>query len=1045
MKHFNLVILLLLMHLTVFGQIRSITGTVKDATDGSTLPGVNVLVQGTARGTASDVNGEFSINASAGDSILFTFLGKKPVVEVVGMRNVIEVILYNDDNLIEEVVVQAFGKAKRTSVTTSITSVNVNDLRIPASNFTTALAGNVAGIISFQTTGEPGADNAEFFVRGVRSFGYAKSPLILIDGFESTADDLARLQIDDIESFSVFKDAAAAVMYGARSSNGIISVTTKGGREGKQRISFRFDANYSTPTQRIEFLDGVEYMRMYNEAQMTRNPLLPPFYEEQKIQMTQRGEYPMIYPNVDWYNDMFNKGTWNEKANLNVSGGGQIANYYIAAGVEHESGLLKVDKRNNFNNNINIVRTHLRSNVTFKLSKTTTLDTRIAARFERYTGPYQSASDLFRDIMFSNPVDFPPVYEPDAENADREYILFGSTLVSGGYKLNPYANMVRGYEDRNESYIVAQATLNQDLGFLTPGLSFSLKASADTYSKYSSRRTYWPYFFSLQSFNQATGEYTLFPINPNSGQTYLGDVSPDRDAGFKSYFEGIIRWERGFGLHTVGGQLVGTAQENLYGGGSQSIYETLPEKNLVLAGRFTYNFSARYFGEFSFGYNGSEKFTGDKVYGFFPAFSGAWLISNEQFFEPLKNIVSMLKLKASWGKGGNDAIGERNARFKFLSQISLPGDTWPLNDGGHGYRWGKTFMNSYGGYNIIRYANPEITWEESVKTNLGIELSFFKNEAINIQFDVFKEKLSQIYWDRENFPATAGLAASLAGNVGKVDTKGFDGQIKLEKQFTRDFWMQGRANFTYSRNKIVDIDEKMFPDVYLRRKGYPVDQKWGLIGERLFVDEAEIVNSPKQDYGEYMAGDIKYKDVNGDGVVNGNDRIAMGYPTTPEIQYGFGLSMGYKNFDLSFFFQGNSRVSIFINPGVGGGDDGNEGIAPFVGYRNAMPIVARDYWSENAPNPHAFWPRLSTTPINNNTQESSWWMRNASFMRLKNVELGYNLRNLQKLYVENARFYFTVENAFVMSKFKLWDPEMGRKGLRYPPNRRFNIGVKLDF
>jgi len=1044
MKNFYLVIVFLLIHLGAYSQ-RSISGTVKDGNNGETLPGVNVVIKGTTRGTTTDVNGEFQINVAAGDSIVFSFVGKKDIVEVVGQRLVMEILLFDDENVMEEVIVQAFGRVKKSAVASSITSVNVNELRVPASNFTTALAGNVAGIISFQTSGEPGADNAEFFVRGVTSFGYAKKPLILIDGFESTSDDLARLQIDDIESFSVFKDAAASVMYGARSANGIISITTKGGREGKQRISFRFDANYATPTQKIQFLDGVEYMRLYNEAQMTRNPLLPPFYNEQKIQMTQRGEYPMIYPNIDWYDDMFNKGTWNEKANLNVSGGGQIANYYIAAGVEHESGLLKVDKRNNFNNNINIMRTHLRSNVTFKLSKTTSLDTRIAARFERYSGPYQSASDLFRDIMFSNPVDFPSVYEPDVANMDKEHILFGSTLVSGGYKLNPYANMVRGYEDRNEAYIVAQATLNQDFGFVTPGLKMSLKASADTYSKYSSRRTYWPYYYALQNFNQATGEYSLFPLNPNSGQSYLGDVDPDRDAGFKSYFEGIVMWERSFGIHNVGAQLVGTAQENLYGGGSQSIYTTLPEKNLVLAGRINYNYNERYFGEFSFGYNGSEKFTGDKVFGFFPAFSGAWLISNEKFFEPVKNIVSVLKLKASWGKGGNDAIGERDARFKFLSQISLPQNIWPLDQGGHGYRWGRTFMNSYGGYNIMRYANPEITWEASTKTNFGIELNFFKQEAVQIQFDVFQEKRTQIYWDRENFPATAGLAATLAGNVGKVDARGFDGQIQLEYQFTRDFWMQGRGNITYGRNKIVDIDEKMYPDEYLRRKGYPVDQQWGLIGERLFVDEAEITNSPKQDWGEYMAGDIKYKDVNGDGVVNNNDRIAMGYPTSPEMQYGFGLSMGYKSFDFSFFFQGNAHVSIFINPGVGGGDDGNEGIAPFVLYRNAMPIVAQDYWSESAPNPHAFWPRLSTEPLSNNTQQSSWWMRNGSFMRLKNVEIGYNVRNVEKFFLENARFYFTIENAFVMSKFKLWDPEMGRKGLRYPPNRRFNIGVKLDF
>jgi len=1039
----SLVTVFLFLHLTAFAQTRSISGTVKDANNGETLPGAAVVLKGTLTGTQTDINGEFKINASVGDSLVFSFVGKKSVTEVVGVRNVLEILLYDDENLIEEVVVQAFGRVKKTSVATSITSVNVKDLRVPASNFTQALAGNVAGIISFQTSGEPGADNAQFFVRGVTSFGYAKGPLILIDGFESSTDDLARLQVDDIESFSVMKDAAAAVMYGARSANGIISVVTKGGREGKARINFRFDANMAFPTRKIEFLDGVQYMRLYNEAQMTRNPLLPPFYSEQKILATSRGEYPMIYPNVDWYGDMFNKSTWNEKANLSVSGGGQVATYYIAAGFEHETGLLKVDKRNNFNSNINITRTHLRSNVTFKLTKTTTLDTRLSARFERYNGPFQEVKWIYQYIMMSNPVDFPAVYEPDEANKYTDHVLFGSIINAQGWKVNPFASMVRGYEDRYNSKIIAQATLTQELDFITKGLRISAKASADNDNRYSSLRAFNPYYYALQTFNQITGDYTLFPINQYSGSSYLGDVDPIRDAGAKFYFEGILSWNRSFGVHNTGVQIVGTRQENLYGGGSTSMYETLPEKTVVIAGRANYNYAERYFFDFSFGYNGSEKFTGDKQFGFFPAVAGAWMLSNEDFFQSVKGIIPMMKLKASWGIAGNDAIGGRNERFKFLSQLRIPssGDS-PLTNG---YRWGDTFMDSYGGYQVLRYANPEITWEASKKYNVGMEINLFKNESVRIEFDVFKELRSNIYWSRDNYPASSGLEASLAGNVGKVNAKGIDGSINVEQQFTRDLWMQGRANFTYGRNEIIEIDEKAFPDLYLRRKGYPVDQEWGLIAERLFVDEAEINNSPHQDFGEYMAGDIKYKDVNGDGVVNDNDRVAMGYPTKPEMQIGFGLSFGYKRFDFSFFLQGNARVSMFINPGVGGGDQGEQGIAPFVAYRNALPIVARDYWSETAPNPHAFWPRLSTTPIDNNMRQSSWWMRDVSFLRLKNIEIGYNIPGWDKISMSNLRFYVILDNMYVWSKFKLWDPEMGKSGLGYPPNRRINVGIKMDF
>lgn len=1019
----------------VMAQEVTVSGVVRDE-NGGPMPGATVIVKGTPRGVTTDVDGTFSISVKTTNVLEVSFIGYEPVTLEIGTNRKFDIQLKPTSTDIDEVTVVAFGRQKKESVVASISTVNVSDLRVPASNLTTALAGKIAGIISYQTTGEPGADNAQFFIRGVTTFGYKTSPLILIDGFESTTDDLARLQPDDIESFSVMKDASATVMYGARSANGIISVVTKAGREGSVKISVRGDVNVAMPTRNIDFLDGVTYMRLYNEAQITRNPTLGAYYDEQKIQATMRGEYPMIYPNVKWYDALFNKATVNEKSNINISGGGKVATYFVSGTMEHETGLLKVDKRNNFNNNIDITRTHIRSNVIFKLSPTTTLDTRITGRFERYTGPYETASEIYRQIMWSNPVDFPFTYEPDVANQFTEHVLFGSTLVGGAVKVNPYASMVRGYEDRNETSITAQATLTQELGFITKGLKVSLKASANSWGKYTSRRTYSPYYYALENYNQITGDYTLFALNPTTGQAYLGDVTPGRDASGQYYYEGILSWDRQFNKHKIGFTTVAIAQENLVtGGNSSSIYYTLPEKNLGISGRTTYDYDSRYFLDFSYGYNGSEKFTGTKQFGFFPALAAGWLVSNESFFEPYKNMISMLKLKLSWGRGGNDAIAGREGRFFFLSDVSL---------GGGSYRWGNTFMNAYNGYSVSRYANPNITWEVSTKYNAGFELSLLKNESIRLQVDFFKDNRDKIYMVRENFPKSAGLEASISGNVGKVESHGIDASLDLEHQFNKDFWLTGRANFTYATNKYVELDEKNYPDEYLKRKGHNIDQWWGLIAERLFVDQAEIDNSPHQDFGGYMAGDIKYKDVNGDGVVNSNDRVPMGYPTKPEIQVGFGLSGGYKKFDLSFFFQGNARVSMFINPGVGGGDDGAEGIAPLVSNRNAMPFIANDYWSETNPNPYAFWPRLSTTTINNNLQQSSWWLRDVSFLRLKSVELGYNFP-VEKLKLQNCRLYMTCENLFVLSGFKLWDPEMGRKGIGYPPNRRFNFGVKLDF
>lgn len=1011
---------------------KQISGIVSGV-DGEPIPGVSIMVLGTTKGTVTNPNGEYNISVAEGDTLQFSFVGKNKELKVIGAQNILNVTMYDDDTQLEEVQVVAFGKQRKESVISSIETVRPGDLKQPSSNLTTALAGKIPGIISYQTSGEPGNDNAQFFVRGVTTFGYKTNPLILIDGFEGSSDDLARLEPDNIESFSILKDASATVLYGARGANGIIIVETKSGREGPAKINVRLESHLATPTKMNSLLDGVDYMRLYNEARISRNPVLGAYYSEQKIQSTADGVNPMIYPNIDWYDELFEKSTINKKANFNVSGGGKVATYYVAGSIDNETGLLKVDSKNNFNNNININRVQLRNNVVIKITPTTRLDTRLQGRFERYNGPNSSASDIFRMVMNSNPVDFPAVYEPDEAHIYSDHILFGNTFVNGSLKQNPYAEMVRGYEDRNESSITAMATLSQDLDFITEGLKLQAKASVNTWSLYSSRRSYSPFFYDLESFNQITGEYKLFELNPTGGQVYLGDVDPGRDASAHYYYEARLNWDKKFGKHSIGLMTVGMFEEYLLtSGNSRSIYETLPERNMGNSGRLTYDYDTRYFFEFAYGYNGSEKFSGSRRYGFFPSFGGGWLISNESFWEPMKKVINTIKLKATWGQVGNDAIAGRQDRFFYLSDISK---------GGNGYRWGTTFMNEYGGYNVNRYANPDITWEVSTKMNLGLELSFL-DESLKIQGDLFKDIRDHIYLQRQNFPASAGLEATISGNVGKVESWGYEASADYQYISTNNWWLTGRANITFATNKYVELDEKEYADEYLKQKGHSINQWWGLIAERLFVDEAEIANSPKQDFGTYQAGDIKYKDVNGDGVVNSNDRVPLGLPTVPEMQYGFGASGGYKNFDLSFFFQGNARVSLFVNPGTSG-----DGIAPFASRRNALALIAEDHWSETNPDVHAFWPRLSVDPLENNTQTSTWWLRDGAFLRLKTVEMGYNLKSktFEKIGLKNTRIYCSGVNLFVISPFKLWDPEMGRAGLGYPPNRRFNIGIQLAF
>ncbi len=856
--------------------------------------------------------------------------------------------------------------------------------------------------------------------------------MILIDGFEATKDDLARLQPDDIESFSVMKDATATVLYGARGANGILIVNTKSGLEGKPKISARFDMNVATPTRVKEVLDGVSYMRMYNEAQISRNPEAVPFYSEQKIQSTMRGDDPMIYPNINWYDELFNSTTMNTKANINISGGGQVATYYVAAGFDHDNGLLKVAEMNNFNNNISINRVHVRNNIILKLSPTTKIDTRIQGRFEKYNGPSISATDIYKMVMNANPVDHPVIYRPDEARIHADHILFGNTFNNNQVmKQNPFAEMVRGYEQRNENRILAQASLLQDLDFITSGLKMQLKVAAQTWNKSSGTRSYTPFYYGLDNYNLVTGEHKLYVLNPTNTNYKLGDVRPDNDSD--ALFNGELRfnWDRNFNKHAVGSMLVGMISEKLLTNGkNNSIYQTLPERNLGVSGRSTYGYDSRYFLEFAFGFNGSEKFSTDRAFGFFPSFGAGWLISNEPYWKVSNKIISNMKLRFSWGRVGNDVLDGRGGRFFYLSSY---------NRGGGSYTFGTDFLNYYPGYSISSYANADISWEVSTKYNYGLELGLLKNEAIKIQADYFIDERNNIYEVRNNYPHSAGLEVPIKTNSGRVRSNGIDISMDVEHSFNKEFWMTGRGTFTYAVNKILQKDEPNYRDAYRSQIGYSTSQRWGLVAERLFVDQLEIENSPKQFDGNYLPGDIKYKDVNGDGVINSEDRVPMGWPTSPQIQYGFGLSTGYKKIDFSFFFQGNANVSFFIDSSSG------EGIAPFVNRRNALKVVARDYWSETNPNVHAFWPRLSVTDVSNNTQQSSWWLRNNSFLRLKTVEMGYNISSLKKMGIENMRLYFTGENFFVLSQFKLWDPEQGSNGLGYPLTRKFNLGIQVSF
>ncbi|ASB48553.1 SusC/RagA family TonB-linked outer membrane protein [Alkalitalea saponilacus] len=1042
LRRLSTVFLLLGLTAVSYSQSKLIRGLIVDP-DGDPLTGVNVVQKNTTNGVITNFDGRYVIqNIAEGDTLVYSFIGFETAERIVGSSNEIDVMLDDAASLLGEVQVVAFSKQRKESVIGSITTIRPAELKQPASNLTAALAGRMAGIVSYQRSGEPGRDNAEFFIRGVTSFGYANSPLILLDGFEISSEDLARIEPDNIASFSIMKDATSTALYGARGANGVILVNTKEGREGRARITARVETSISSPTKMNSFLSGVDYMELYNKALRTRVPEAQLFYSKDKIENTRNGVNPYIYPSVDWYDELFKSHTYNRRANLNVTGGGAVAQYYVSASFNNETGLLKVDNHNNFNNNIDINRYNLRANVNINLSKTTKLSTKLYSLFTQYDGPSENASNIFRSVMNANPVTFPK-YFPRGTNvligsSSTEFVnhtMFGNRSRGGGqFYPNPYADMVKGYRDEFSSTILSQFQIEQDLSVITQGLSARGMAAIRNYSSYGSSRSFQPFYYDGLSYLPSTPqdpEGTIIIQQLNEGTEYLADPTTWTNANSRVYFELATIYDHDFGKHSVGGLLVFTQEERLNTiQGSNNIYTSLPARNMGLAGRTTYGFDNKYFVELNFGYNGSERFAKDNRFGFFPSAGVAYTISEENFWAQLKPTISQLKLKATYGLVGNDAISAESDRFFYMSNVNI-------NSGGRGYAWGQDFSTWYNGYNIHRYANESVTWEIAEKLNLGLEMTLF--DRLTIQGDYFRENRTNIYMPYEYIPATSGLAATIRSNIGEAFSHGFDGSVDYNHSFFNGLYLIGRANFTYATNEIVANGEPQYPYDYMSRVGQPINQIWGLVAERLFIDEADIQNSPVQTFGtNYLPGDIKYVDINNDGRIDENDRVPIGFPTVPEIIYGFGITAGYKGIDASFFFQGSARSSFMIAP---------DGIAPFVNERNALNIIADNHWSDFNPDPYAFWPRLSTTPIENNEQPSTWWLRDGSFLRLKSFEVGYTLNQsaLQRLSVDNLRLYLSGNNLFYFSKFKEWDPEMGSNGLGYPTQRIFNIGMNVTF
>ncbi|MBS1660298.1 MAG: TonB-dependent receptor [Bacteroidetes bacterium] len=1072
-QHWLLLLLLITLTTTTASAQRTITltGTVLDSS-GKSMQGVSVVNTGAKNaGTYTDTHGKFVLDVRSGSIVEFSYVGfMDQRITVSDTTHSVTIVLRAVAANISDVIVTAFGrKQRREAVVGSVTSIEPGELKIPASNLTNALAGKVAGLISFQRAGQPGLDNSNFFIRGVTTLGYSASPLILVDNIELSASDLARLQVDDIASFSILKDASAAALYGARGANGVILITTKDGKLGKARINLRVESSVSQPTKSIKLADPVSYMKNFNEAVTTRNPLQTPPYTPNDIYNRQQtldnapGSNPYLYPAVDWMSTLFKDHTTTTRANFSASGGTQLAKYYMAGSYSRDNGILQVNPVNNFNSGMKYENYQLRANINLNLTKTTEAEVRLWGNFNDYTGPITSSqngltTDLYVKALHANPVAFAPYYQPDSANLLTHHILFGNnTGVTGSLLDNPYADLMYGYKSFSESRMSAQFELTQKFEPI-PGLSFHGIFSTNRYSYFDLSRSYRPFYYELGYFDPKSGVYSLNWINnrPGEAQEFLNYSPGNKTVYTYLYLQGTIDYSHAFGKSNVGATLIGTRQQTQYGD-APDLLSSLPYRNLGFSGRASYSFDSRYFVEFNFGYNGSERFAPDHRYGFFPTIGGGWLVSNEKFWGGrIAEIITRLKVRGSYGLVGNDNIGSQ--RFFYLSSVT-PDNNNQSNSGAPNFN--PLFYSSFGSSNgftlygttVQAYPNPDVTWERSKKSNIAIEATILKD--LSITAEVYHENRYDILIPRGYIPVSVGIentaSGNLQANLGTATSTGLDLNINYNHRISKNLNASFMGNLTVTSNKTVYTEEPEYKYSYEFRKGKPINQPFGYIAERLFVDDKEAQNSPPQNFGNGLpprGGDIKYRDVNGDGIVDGDDQVAIGLPTTPQIIYGFGFSLNYKNFDFSAFFQGLARESFFINPSSSTDiDHGIYGTAPFVNNAQLLKAYADNHWSEENQNLYALYPRLSTFDMINNEQQSTWWMRDGSFIRLKSAEFGYSLprRWIKRAYMENARFYLSGLNLLTFSSFKLWDPEMAGQGFGYPIQRVFNLGLNLNF
>ena len=1019
---------------------RKISGRVTDI-KGEPLIGVNVTVDGDANGSITNMDGLYEIFVTKKSVVLkFTYIGfKTSEIRTNASTNIYDVTLEEQVNELEETVIVGYGTQRKISNIGAQSSMKMEDIKTPSASLTTTLAGRLAGVVAVQRTGEPGKDAADIWIRGI-STPNTSSPLVLVDGVERSFNDI---DPEDIESLTTLKDASATAVYGVRGANGVILIKTKPGKVGKPTVSADYYESFTRFTKMVDLADGITYMNAANEAM--RNDGIATKYTEDQIRNTIAGKDPYLYPNVDWLKEIFNDWGHNRRVNVNVRGGSEKVAYYASVSYFNETGMTVTDKNiNTYDSKMKYSRYNFTTNLNIDVTPTTKVEIGAQGYLGEGNYPAISSADLYNAAMSISPVEYPKMFFVNGE----AYVP--GTSTNNNFN-NPYSQATRrGYDNLTKNQIYSNLRVTQDLDMLTKGLKLTAMYAFDVYNEihvHQDRAESTYNFLDTSVPYDMNGQPILQRIYEGSNVlSYKQETSGNK----KTYLEASLNYDRTFNDdHRVSALFLFNQQSKLlYPKGT--LEDAIPYRMMGIAGRATYSWKDRYFAEFNIGYNGAENFSPKHRFGTFPAFGVGWVVSNEKFWQPLSKAVSFLKIRYTDGKVGNSEVSDR--RFMYLDQMKENGD--------YGYKFGPN-GTKWAGYETVNMA-VDLIWEESRKQDLGIDLKLF-NDDLSIVFDLFKERRENILLKREHsMPSFLGYNTSAPyGNIGIIENKGFDGTIEYNKRINKDWVIALRGNVTFNKDKWIqgELPEQKYE--WMNQYGHNINGVKGYVAEGLFtqaeiddmarwesLSDANKAITPKpfaSQFGTVKAGDIKYKDLNNDGQIDAYDQTYISRGDVPTTVYGFGFTVGWKDLSVGMMFQGVAGAERVlngssVNPFNGGGGSGNL-------YSNIG-----DRWTEENPDQNAFYPRLSygseTTSNINNFQKSTWWVRNMNFLRLKTLQISYNLPKpwVNKVHLKNAAVYVMGTNLFTLSRFKLWDPELNTdNGASYPNTTSYSVGINFTF